>query len=297
MVSRFFLFALLSVFVTSCGKQIPSENISPPSTIQSWSLGEDLMIEVDTIHVWDEGDSYIIADLVSWSVQIGDEIDFLDHMWNRLSIKIKSLVNSQGSQQIAQKGQSMSLYFDAKKEDIRLLHTPIIAVKKWTNIPNVMWSPHSTTENTPSPSSQSFVFQGIVNGQPWQWKSILNPPPYYKFWSRAMLSPDRPTFLMSFEWENDQSSINFQLFWDLIVWLYTWRDLQINFSSMSGSIVYNQNDSASDITVEITDFTDSWNSGIVSGKLSGKIVAWGSTVTLDGSWKDAKIDIWGEEAK
>lgn len=139
---------------------------------------------------------------------------------------------------------------------------------------------------------------GKLNGNDWEGESIMNPPPYYKYGSRMMMSPDKPIFMMSFGRTSDNSSVNLSLLGELKKGVYSKENLQINYSDNAGTNVYEPAITASTVTVEVTDYQESGNSAIISGKITGSIVSeTKGMTTLDLEWKDVKIDVWGMEAK
>ena len=145
----------------------------------------------------------------------------------------------------------------------------------------------------------NLALKGKINGQDWEGKSMMNPPPYYKYGSRAMMSPDTPIFKMSFWQDKDSSSVNFDLKGGLKVGTYAGNNLYINFSGNKGTIESHNTDSDKpDVRVEVTSYTENGNTATISGKISGTLSDRDrGTVILDLEWKDAKIDVWGMEAK
>jgi hypothetical protein len=122
----------------------------------------------------------------------------------------------------------------------------------------------------------------------------MNPPPYYKFGSRVMMSPDKPILMMSFGRVSDNSSVNFNLKRALKVGTYSKESLDINYSDNSGTNVYEPSNATSTVKVEVTKYEESENSAIISGKITGTIFSTtkNTTTTLDLEWKDVKIDVW-----
>ena len=163
----------------------------------------------------------------------------------------------------------------------------------WSVSENI--STWSVSENLPR---EKITFKGTLNGTSWEGKSIFNPPPYYKYGSRMMMSPDRPIFKMGFQSMSDTSTLSFDLLGELKVGKYTGSNLDINVSNEKGTTRHAPDDTLSDAVVEITSYTENGNSGVVSGKISGTIrSAWKDPITIEWTWIEAKIDIWGEEAK
>lgn len=191
----------------------------------------------------------------------------------------------------AEKWQMVSIYFDGDASLYESISTDSYLVEKWGRYPEAL-------SNQGAIQTEERILKGKVNGGDWEWKSIMNPPPYYKFGSRAMLSPDTPLLKMSFRRESDNSSVNFDLKGGLKVWTYTKDILDINYSDNTGTNVYSTTDNLSNVTVEVTSYVESENRATISGKITGTIVSGTrGTTSLDLEWKDIVIDVWWEEAK
>lgn len=236
----------------------------------------------------DKGDFFISGDIEDGEVSVGDTIDIAEKSGRSISIKVKSILDSAGEYPKAGKGQQVSIYFDGDKSLYDTVAMDAYLVEKWGKYP-------TTQAPVPEVKLANLFLKGKINGQDWEGKSQINPPPYYKYGSRAMMSPDNPIFKMSFYRESDSSSVNFDLKWALKVGVYTGNALYLNFSGNAGTT---ESKSGDDVRVEVTSYIENGNTATISGKITGSISDKDhGTKQLDLEWKDAKIDVWGMEAK
>ncbi len=286
---RSLLIALSSVLIlSSCGSSSTPAREASPSAHTSTT---HLVMTAHTPTPGDSGDFFIRWDIEDGEVSVGDTIDITEKWGRSISITVKSLSDSAWEYQKAVKWQRVSIYFDGDKSLYDTVSMDAYLVEKWGKYP---------TADTPTVATQvsELVLKWRVNGEDWEGKSQINPPPYYKYGSRAMMSPDMPIFKMSFVRESDNSSVNFDLLGTLKTGVYTKNTLYINHAGKGFAHVHETDDGNSNIKVEVTAYAENGNTATISGKITGTIddPRWGKS-TLDLEWKDAKIDVWGMEAK